>query len=390
MSLFKRRVLLIIAIFIFVISAPLIIIYTLGYKFNPISNDVTPTGGVYFKIIPKGVKIFFDGELKKENTLYTLGSGLFIKDLPEKKYQVEIQKQGYHSWRKEISVRSSLVTEFKHVLLLSDKPKLTLTSFKSLSDITGENKIKIIEGIFGIKINNFVFDKNYVFFNTDKSKLYQFDNLANKLNNLADNVVTFTKDKNKIYYFDSWGTLFLKDIDKEESQRIAELEVIPNDIQNLEIKTVNGLIAVKYNGNLYLFNQESSAFQKIDQNIQEFGFDDQGTKLFYLKENNLKNLILQEIWVYYLESRIQPFLEAHDKSLIYSTSSRISSVFFVGQDQEHLIFVKEGEGVLVIEIDNRGGQNVIKWLENKTFKIFYKNNFLYIEDKNKVFSTNIF
>lgn len=118
MTIRERKLLFILAILLFVVISPIIILYALGYDFDFFKNKIVPTGGLYLNITPKGVKIFIDGKLEKENSPYALGSGIFIKDMPEKTYNLEIKKDEYYDWKKEITVKSSLVTEFKYVLLI--------------------------------------------------------------------------------------------------------------------------------------------------------------------------------------------------------------------------------------------------------------------------------
>lgn len=390
MTIRERKLLFILAILLFIVISPVIILYALGYDFDFFTNKVIPTGGLYLNITPKGVKIFIDGKLEKENSPYTLGSGIFIKDKMEKIYNLEIKKDNYYDWKKEAVVKSSLVTEFKYVLLIKKNPELILTNFKNISEINNAEKIKKMEKILGVKIKNFSIEDDNIFFLNDKSKLYQFEEKNSQLKLIEENIISFSRDNQIIYFLDKEGGLFVKEINSEEKQKIAAFKIDSNNQEEIEMKTSAGLLTINYSGNLFLLNQENRQFEKIDENVSDFQFDQRGAKILYLKENHLKNFNLKEIWVYYLESRVQPLIEAKDKSLVYSTSTNIHSPFFAGPDHEQIIFVKENEGILITEIDIRGGQNIIKLADVKNPKIYYQKNTLYFEDKNKIFSVTIF
>lgn len=390
MTIRERKMLFILAILLFIIISPIIILYALGYNFDFFKNKVVPTGGLYLNIMPKGVKIFIDGKLEKENSPYSLGSGIFIKDMPEKTYNLEIKKNDYFDWKKEIAVKSSLVTEFKYVLLIKKNPDLILTTFKNINEINKAEKIKKIEKILGVKVKNFSIEDDNIFFLNDKAKLYQFEEQGNQLKLIEENIISFARDNQIIYSFDKDGGIFAQEINSEERQKIADFKIGLTNQEEIKMKTSAGLLTINYGGNLFLLNQENKQFENIDENVSDFQFDERGAKILYLKENRLKNFNLKEIWVYYLESRVQPLIEAKDKSLVYSTSTNIYSPFFAGPNQEQIIFIKENEGVLITEIDTRGGQNTIKLIDSKNPKIYYQKDTFYFEDKNKIFSVTLF
>jgi hypothetical protein len=69
---------------------PYIILYSQGYRIDWNSKKIIKTGGFYFKVWPKNVEIYLDGELKKR-TDFIFGQALVTTLLP-KKYEVEIKK----------------------------------------------------------------------------------------------------------------------------------------------------------------------------------------------------------------------------------------------------------------------------------------------------------
>ena len=392
MTIKTRKLLLISSILAFLIITPFIIFYALGFNFDFKKKEIVTTGGLYLKVTPKEVKVFINNELKAENSLYTFGNDLFIKNLPETEnfHNLEVRKDGYYTWKKEIAIKSSLVTEFKSILLLKKKPDLKLTKLKNIDEIEGNSKIKNLERFLGIGIKKFSIENNDVFFISDNKKLYKFDDSSSKSSVLLTDIIAFTKNYNSLYFIDDKGVLLTKEIDGTESRRLADFGTLFNNQEAIDMKAVNGVVMIKYKNDLFLLNSEKSQIEKIAENITDFKFDNQGKKILYSKESTFKNLNLKEIWVYYLESRIQPLIDAREASLIYSTSSKIENPSFVGPDEEQIIFSKPEDGISVIDIDLRGGQNSVLWIEVKNTKINYQGKTLLFEDKDKVFSVELY
>ncbi|MBI3631671.1 MAG: hypothetical protein HY219_02295, partial [Candidatus Staskawiczbacteria bacterium] len=291
-----RKFLLIASILTFLIITPFILFYTLGFNFDFRKKEIVPTGGLYLKVTPKEVKVFINDELKAENSPYTLGNDLFIKNLPETErfHSLEIRKDGYHLWKKEIAIKSSLVTEFKSILLLKKKPNLTLTKFKNIEEIKGEIKIKNLERFLGIKIKKFSIENNNIFFISDNGKLYLFDDSSSKSVILLTDITAFAKNYNSLYFIDNKGVLLKKEIEASVSTKLADFGTSFNDQENIDMKAVNDVVMIKYKNDLYLLNSEKSQLEKIAENIIDFKFDNQGKKILYSKEGNFKNLHLKE------------------------------------------------------------------------------------------------
>ena len=119
-----RTILFFICVFSFLIIAPSLILYSQGYRLDFEKRKIVKTGAFYFKIIPRGAKVFVDGKLKKKTDFF-FGSA-FIENLFPKKYFVEIQKPEYQSWKKNLEIKEAQVTEAKNIVLIPEKLDLKL------------------------------------------------------------------------------------------------------------------------------------------------------------------------------------------------------------------------------------------------------------------------
>lgn len=101
---------------LFLISAPLIILYSQGYRIDSENKKIVKTGGVYLKIIPKGAMVSIDEKIKRKTDF--LSGGIFIGNLIPKKYFLKIEKVGYQFWKKELEIIEEKVIEAKNIFLI--------------------------------------------------------------------------------------------------------------------------------------------------------------------------------------------------------------------------------------------------------------------------------
>ena len=119
-------------VFLFIVIAPLIILYCQGYRFDFETKKITQTGGFYFKTSPTSATIYLDGKKLNKKTDFFFGS-VFWQNLLPKKYKARIEKDGYQPWQKTLEVKEKLVTEAKNIILFPQK-----LNFQTLSQIVEE------------------------------------------------------------------------------------------------------------------------------------------------------------------------------------------------------------------------------------------------------------
>lgn len=103
----------------FLIVAPTVLLYNQGYRFDFETGKITKTGAFYFKVSPRGGEVFINGQLKKK-TDFLFGSAL-IENLPPKSYSIEIKKEGYFPWKKNLEVKATAVTEENNIVLFPEQ-----------------------------------------------------------------------------------------------------------------------------------------------------------------------------------------------------------------------------------------------------------------------------
>jgi hypothetical protein len=114
-----RFILFSILFLIFIIFSPILILYSFGYTFDFEKKAFVKTGVLFVQAKPTQVKIFLSGKYKKK-TDRIFGKTKILWLIP-KKYLVELKKENYLPWKKELEIREGKVTEVLGVILFPEK-----------------------------------------------------------------------------------------------------------------------------------------------------------------------------------------------------------------------------------------------------------------------------
>lgn len=111
----KRRIIFYLAILVFFILAPLIILYSIGYTVDVKTRTILSTGGIFVKTNQAGFKLYINNTLERETSF--LSTGALVTDLKPDLYVVRIEKEGFRSWQRVVHVERETISEFRSALL---------------------------------------------------------------------------------------------------------------------------------------------------------------------------------------------------------------------------------------------------------------------------------
>jgi PEGA domain len=112
---YKTRIgILIGAILVFLILAPIVVLYTAGYRYNTKKMRVEKVGIIFVRSRPSGANIYLNGKKRTETTPARL------RDLLPGDYDVKISKNGYSDWEKTLPVGSELTTFAESIALFKN------------------------------------------------------------------------------------------------------------------------------------------------------------------------------------------------------------------------------------------------------------------------------
>lgn len=126
-----RTILFLSFVALFFLTAPLLILYSQGYRFDMETKKIVQTGGLFLKIQPTGVEIYVNSSLEKKTNL--LFKSALIQNLIPDEYNIEIKKQGYFPWEKTLGIKEKQVTEAKNIVLIPENPNFEIL-FKNVKD----------------------------------------------------------------------------------------------------------------------------------------------------------------------------------------------------------------------------------------------------------------
>ncbi|MBX4191523.1 MAG: PEGA domain-containing protein [Candidatus Doudnabacteria bacterium] len=259
MKLRNRFGLVGLGIVIFLIVTPALVLYARGFKIDWKDKTFVKTGALVVRTEPSKADIFINDEKHKSDTPAN------IRFLIPADYNIRVEKNGYQSWTKRLSIKSQLVTwanlNREFVTLFFNNPGLTKTTETKAVTISSNNKEIIYltpDHIAKIDVDG-----------GDYSNLLKINNP--NLSLLTSN--TEIKWQNSSAVINSLANKANRDVLESMATKINHLEI---DNNNIVLKVGNDLYILK-SGNLI----------SIDKTINDFTLasDD----VWYIKETLLKH-----------------------------------------------------------------------------------------------------
>ena len=105
---------------------PGIILYSQGYRIDWKTKRIVQTGALYFKIIPTRTNVLVDGKLQK-TTDFFFGSALLSNLFPGS-HKIQISKEGYQPWAKQLDIQEKQVTDAKNIILFPQDSEFTIAT----------------------------------------------------------------------------------------------------------------------------------------------------------------------------------------------------------------------------------------------------------------------
>ncbi len=131
-----RKLIIGLGVLAFIILAPLIILYSYGYRYSPISRKFTQTGNLYLDSAPPGAKVIINGRTINDRWYQRLlfykellgltkiesSTPTLISHLLPNIYNVSISKNGYQNWQKKLEIVAGQTTFSKKINLFLAQP----------------------------------------------------------------------------------------------------------------------------------------------------------------------------------------------------------------------------------------------------------------------------
>lgn len=119
-----RRLIMTIFLLFFVITAPLLLLYASGYRYDFTRGRLQRTGNIFLEAPSiRSAYVYIDNQLYRE----TLSNKIFVKNILPGEYTVNITKDGRYPWSKTLLVQPGLTTFVKDIVLFLISEPIQLT-----------------------------------------------------------------------------------------------------------------------------------------------------------------------------------------------------------------------------------------------------------------------
>ncbi|MFA5271800.1 MAG: PEGA domain-containing protein [Candidatus Omnitrophota bacterium] len=181
---------------LFLVSTPIILYYSLGYKFDIDSKKFLKTGAISIKTFPKGINVYLDGTKINETTPCTL------RDLLPKEYTLILVRDGFYPYEMKVEVRPSQIQDIDIFIV----PRMV--DITKLDIDLQIYKFFVAKHLFGETIIVFT-DKGIYFLDGDfkgakkvSSQIFE-EGIANSIENLKESNSRFLFwNKNNLWMLD--------------------------------------------------------------------------------------------------------------------------------------------------------------------------------------------
>ena len=333
LSRVERRRLFYLLVGIFLILSPLLVAYSLGYTFRLSKRTLQQVGGIFLKSDTSGISVFLNNQFVKETSF--LPGGALLPNLAPGAHLLRVEKSGYQSWSKTISVEPFLVSEFRDILLVPQPV--------SAATATPQERILLAEPVSPPKPVGLDSEGNLFLRGTEEI--------------LATNVQAYgIAEKGEVFFMDKNG--FLAQIETGT----GAIRVLGRPGFYLEgnrplkfvVSPLGDIAVLDSSGGGYLFHK-GGGFITVGGDIRNFSFDSEGKKLLAIRERDAS-----VVWVE--KNANQPFQAVGTIEPLVRFKSLIRDMAWFFGDDAHAV-MRTSEGLFLTEADGRGGRNTVQLIE---------------------------
>ncbi|MDZ7799134.1 MAG: PEGA domain-containing protein [Patescibacteria group bacterium] len=398
MTIKKRRIFYLALFLVFIILAPIIVLYATGYNFNIGQKKFTKTGFLALDSYPQNADIYIDNTITKEKTPEK------FRYLSPRLYNIKIKKSGYTDWSKNLKILPNLSTFAEKIVLFLKKPlaenlleenitqykvspngeKIALVIKKNdyqvlVIDLKNKNK-KVIKKSIKSPITQIEWIDNFLFLagkNEEKNEYQIISTIYSEeinLSEISDKEFTKIEPYKDNFYTLSENILYKIDLSNKKLTRVSEKQVsdftvknniyyigknnqeknlyrLENDedkiIDNLNYKLNYRFISLKNNN--FILASENNFFLYKDENIR-INFNQKITKAEISPDSKkLMYYNSHEIWLYDWEKE--------ENHLITRISEEIKNSFWY--PRHHYIVYEAANTIKATEVDLRDKRNQI-------------------------------
>ena len=322
-----RLIILLICVACFLIITPVLVFYSMGYRFDFEKMKITKTGGIYVRTFPTADKITIDNKIPEKPGIFS--NWIFVQSLLPNDHTVLVEKSGYYDYSKTISVLEKEVTKLENILLIKKNIQFSIVTDKTLSPFISHEK-------YIIKNNNLYYSS--IKENSGLSTIQKSTPILKK-------IVASTVQNNNIIWLSLDGFFYKSDSTNllATPVKITSAAIKISKTGIYKIITDNSNIFVNDNGNLLFLNTKTNNLNNFYSMVKDAKISPDGKNIIYYNDNAI-----------YI-SLLPPTPETKN-ILLYKSSEKINDSIWL--NNSYIIFTA-GNKIIISEIDYRGNINTV-------------------------------
>jgi len=229
----KRMVAFYLSVVLFFVTLPILLSYSLGYHIDYNALKVYKTGILYINSHPAGASVYVNGKLHPSLTPTQ------VEELKPGNYRVEVRREDFYPWERELAVRPNMVTKADRIVLFPVTQDVKKVGNRETFNFVAYDKNNIYymngKGLFKSSIDG-----------TVSSRISRYSNwpdriIAKKFSPDSDKFLYYTERAISVVYLDLDKTLYGKGSD---AARVEEVMTTTEPIRDVFWYSGSGYIIV--------------------------------------------------------------------------------------------------------------------------------------------------
>lgn len=130
----RRTIAFYFSVALFCTLLPVILSYALGYQIDYRNFRIYKTGILYISSRPAGASVYINGSMRQDLT------PMQIEELKPGTYKVEVRRDGFYPWEKNMTVRPNMVTKADHIVLFPIAQEMKIISQRGIRNFMISDK----------------------------------------------------------------------------------------------------------------------------------------------------------------------------------------------------------------------------------------------------------
>lgn len=321
-----RLIILLVCVTCFFVIAPVLVLYSMGYRFDFEKMKVTSTGGIYIRTFPAAEQIIVDSRPPEKPGMFS--NSIFMQSLLPNLHTILVKKTGYYDYFKTLLIQEKQVTKIENVLLFKKNI--------AFNEITGQtNSPFTIQEKFTIKNSNLYYSDV-----PENSAL----SATQKATPVLKKIVAFSIQNNNIVWLGSDGILYKSDQGNLSADPVkailTPLKIIKTGSYKIITDSKNTF--VNNDGNLLFLNTKTNELDSFASLVKNAKISPDDKNIIYYGDKNLYISLLSN--------------ESGEKVLLYRSPEKITDCVWLNNDY---IIISSATNIIISEIDYRGNVNTV-------------------------------